>query len=172
MARNLETFQGRSNIESVLETTAPLTQASAFALDGEATDAGTHVEGWFTFETAIGRGRGLVRLQDGKCWTLLTTLQELKGHEEPEFGGAPRPKGVAAGTHVDRLTWSEQKAKTEQSLGYTEQPYVVIVGGGQGGIALAARLKMLDVPAIVVEKNERAGDSWRKRYRSLCLHDP
>ena len=23
-----------------------------------------------------------------------------------------------------------------------------------------------------MEKNERAGDSWRKRYRSLCLHDP
>ena len=52
------------------------------------------------------------------------------------------------------------------------RPYVLIVGGGQGGIALAARLKRLGVPAVVVEKNERAGDSWRKRYASLCLHDP
>ena len=57
-------------------------------------------------------------------------------------------------------------------LGYTRQPYVVIVGGGQGGIALAARLRRLDVPTIVIEKNARAGDSWRKRYKSLCLHDP
>ena len=28
------------------------------------------------------------------------------------------------------------------------------------------------MPTIIVEKNERAGDSWRKRYKSLCLHDP
>jgi putative flavoprotein involved in K+ transport len=58
------------------------------------------------------------------------------------------------------------------SLGHTKQPYVLIVGGGQGGLALAARLKRLGVPALVVEKNERAGDSWRNRYRSLVLHDP
>ncbi len=28
------------------------------------------------------------------------------------------------------------------------------------------------MPTIIVERNERAGDSWRKRYKSLCLHDP
>ncbi len=49
---------------------------------------------------------------------------------------------------------------------------MVIVGGGQGGIALGARLRQLGVPAIIIEKNERPGDSWRKRYKSLCLHDP
>ena len=52
------------------------------------------------------------------------------------------------------------------------QPYMLIIGGGQGGIALGARLRQLGVPTIIVEKNERAGDSWRKRYKSLCLHDP
>ncbi len=25
---------------------------------------------------------------------------------------------------------------------------------------------------IIVEKNDRPGDSWRNRYKSLCLHDP
>ncbi|PLU83359.1 FAD-dependent oxidoreductase, partial [Sinorhizobium medicae] len=35
-----------------------------------------------------------------------------------------------------------------------------------------ARLRQLGVPAIIIEKNERPGDSWRKRYKSLCLHDP
>ena len=49
---------------------------------------------------------------------------------------------------------------------------MVIVGGGQGGIGLGARLRSLGVPTIIVEKNERPGDSWRKRYKSLCLHDP
>ena len=27
-------------------------------------------------------------------------------------------------------------------------------------------------PPIVVDKHERPGDQWRKRYKSLCLHDP
>ena len=48
----------------------------------------------------------------------------------------------------------------------------MIVGGGQGGIALGARLRQLGVPTIIVERNARPGDSWRKRYKSLCLHDP
>ena len=52
------------------------------------------------------------------------------------------------------------------------QPYALVVGGGQGGIALGARLRQLGVPAIVVDKHERPGDQWRKRYKSLCLHDP
>ena len=34
------------------------------------------------------------------------------------------------------------------------------------------RLRELNVPTIVVENNEKPGDSWRKRYKSLCLHDP
>ena len=28
------------------------------------------------------------------------------------------------------------------------------------------------MPTIIVERNARPGDSWRKRYKSLCLHDP
>ena len=49
---------------------------------------------------------------------------------------------------------------------------MLVIGGGQGGIALGARLRQLGVPAIVVDKHERPGDQWRKRYKSLCLHDP
>jgi putative flavoprotein involved in K+ transport len=49
---------------------------------------------------------------------------------------------------------------------------VVIVGGGQGGIALGARLRRLGVPTIIIDKNPKPGDSWRRRYKSLCLHDP
>ena len=49
---------------------------------------------------------------------------------------------------------------------------MLIVGGGQGGIALGARLRQLGVPTLIVERNARPGDSWRNRYKSLCLHDP
>ena len=74
--------------------------------------------------------------------------------------------------HPGRKSWLEQRQDEAANLGYGEQPYVVIVGGGQGGIVLGARLRRLGVPTIIVEKNARPGDSWRKRYKSLCLHDP
>ena len=48
---------------------------------------------------------------------------------------------------------------------------MVIVGGGQGGLGLGARLRRLDVPTIIIERNARPGDSWRNRYDSLTLHD-
>ena len=79
--------------------------------------------------------------------------------------------GTAHGAFKERKSWLERKEQEHAELGYTRQPYCVIIGGGQGGIALAARLRRLEVPTIVVEKNERAGDSWRNRYKSLCLHD-
>jgi putative flavoprotein involved in K+ transport len=80
--------------------------------------------------------------------------------------------GVSHGAFKDRKTWSETRESQTRELGYKTQPYVLIVGGGQGGIGLGARLRRLGVPTIIIEKNDRPGDSWRKRYKSLCLHDP
>ena len=99
-----------------------------------------------------------------------TSLVELKGFEEAK--GATRPKGVEHGASHERKTWAERRAEEQAQLGTTDQPYCLIVGGGQGGIILGARLRRLGVPTIIVEKNEKPGDSWRKRYKSLCLHDP
>src|SRR5438270_4556094 len=80
--------------------------------------------------------------------------------------------GAKHGAERNRKTWKEEREAEAQELGYSRQPYCVIVGGGQGGIALGARLRQLNVPTIIIEKNESPGDSWRKRYKSLCLHDP
>jgi len=96
-------------------------------------------------------------------------MVELKGFAEKT--GPNRPLGTQHGAFKDRRSWLELKEEAEAALGYSRQPYCVIIGGGQGGIALAARLRRLEVPTIVVEKNARAGDSWRNRYKSLCLHD-
>jgi putative flavoprotein involved in K+ transport len=128
------------------------------------------LEAWFAFETTASRGKGHVRLKDGLGYTLLTTMAELKGFEERK--GPTRDNGITHGAFRGRITWSEQRAKEERELGYSKQPYCVIIGGGQGGIALGARLRQLNVPTIILEKNSRAGDSWRNRYRSLVLHDP
>ncbi|KAF8863875.1 FAD/NAD(P)-binding domain-containing protein [Acephala macrosclerotiorum] len=35
-----------------------------------------------------------------------------------------------------------------------------------------ARLRMLGVSALVIDKNARTGDCWRSRYHDLVLHDP
>ena len=83
-----------------------------------------------------------------------------------------RENGVDHGNFEQRKTWLEKRNEEQASLGYSEQPYCVIIGGGQGGIGLGARLRRIGVPTIIIEKNERPGDSWRKRYKSLCLHDP
>ena len=101
---------------------------------------------------------------------MLTTLQELKGFEERRR--EQRIKGVEHGVQKDRKSWLESRQEEERTLGFQKQPYVVVIGGGQAGIILGARLKKLGVPAIVIEKNPRPGDSWRNRYKSLCLHDP
>ena len=167
---NLKTAEGPQQIQAMLESTMPNAKPASFAIQGEGSEVNGVTEGWFTFETATGRGRGHLRLIGGKAWTLLTTLQELKGFEEKK--GESRPKGVAHGAYKDRKSWLEARQDEERTLGFAEQPYVVVIGGGQAGIILGARLRKLGVPAIIVEKNARAGDSWRNRYKSLCLHDP
>lgn len=171
---NIKTMEGADAIGAMLDTTLAHTLPSNWQIEGDANiESGWFGEvtaGRFTFETNAGRGKGHIRLKDGKCWTILTTLQELTGFEEK--AGRRRPNGVEHGAFRDRKNWLERKQQEEAELGYTKQPYCVIIGGGQAGIGLGARLKRLEVPTIIVEQNERAGDSWRKRYKSLCLHDP
>jgi putative flavoprotein involved in K+ transport len=166
----IRTVQGREAIAAMLRATLASTRPSAWTLEGPASESNGVVEAWFRFDTLLGRGRGIVRLRDGRAWTLLTTLQELKGFEEP--AGLRRPAGVVHRAIRDRRTWSDERADEAASLGLTRQPYCLIVGGGQGGIGLAARLKRLGVPTLVIDRLDRPGDAWRRRYKSLCLHDP
>jgi len=168
---NIRTQEGVDAVRDMLSARQAETGASNFQLDGEATEADGVTDAWFTFETKVSRGRGHLRLKNDKAWTLLTTMVELKGFEEKK--GTHRVKGAEHGAQRGgRKSWLERRHEEEARLGYDEQPYVVIIGGGQGGIMLAARLRRLGVPAIVIEKNSRAGDSWRNRYKTLCLHDP
>ncbi len=167
---NIKTMEDAGAIKDMLGARLSDVKPSNWELVGDATHADGVTEAWITFETSVSRGKGHVRLKGNKCWTFLTTMVELKGHEEKK--GATRDSGVEHGAFQNRKNWAERKADEEAALGYAEQPYCVIIGGGQGGIGLGARLRRLGVPTIIVERNERAGDSWRKRYKSLCLHDP
>jgi putative flavoprotein involved in K+ transport len=167
---NIKTLEGRDQIAGMLGQRLADTDPSGFRTREPAVADGDVTSAFIEFDTAVGRGAGHLRLKGDQGWTLLTTLQELKGHEEPK--GATRVLGAVHGSDPDPRSWAEKRADEDATLGRTVQPYVLIIGGGQGGIALGARMRQLGVPAIVVDKHERPGDQWRKRYKSLCLHDP
>jgi putative flavoprotein involved in K+ transport len=167
---NIKTVEGREGVKAMLDQTLARVRPSGWRTTEQPTEADGVIDAWIGFETGVGRGSGHLRLVDGKAFTLLTALDELKGYEQ--MAGSLRPKGVEHGARRDRETWLEERERESEELGYSTQPYVVIVGGGQGGIGLGARLRQLQIPTIIVERNERPGDSWRKRYKSLCLHDP
>ena len=169
---NIKTMEGRDQVRDMLAHCLSQVKPRDWRIaEGEAaTEADGVLESWISFETKIARGYGMIRIKDGAIWTLLTTMAELKGHEEK--AGFTRPLGARHGVNPGAKTWKELREEEAEKLGYETQPYVLIIGGGQGAIGLGARLRQLGVPTIIAEKNERPGNSWRKRYKSLCLHDP
>ena len=128
------------------------------------------VEAIFQFETSVGRGFGVLRLlaaEPSKAFQLMTALHELKGFEEAI--AKRRPTGEAFSRNFGGSNWKEQRI---ESQAYSDrEPVVLIAGGGQAGLSLAATLGRLGVDTLVVDRHERAGDCWRKRYRSLALHN-
>ena len=133
---NIKTLEGRENIKAMLEATVPEAKPGPWRVEGDATSDNGVISSWLTFETAASRGKGQIRLRDGKCWTLLTTMTELKGFEEKK--GASRVKGVQHGARPNRQNWLERKTLEAAELGTTKQPYCLIIGGGQGGIVLTS----------------------------------
>src|ERR1700761_5861416 len=135
---NIRTFEGRADVAAMLAATLDRVQPTSWKItDGEEpAEADGVTEAWIEFETSVGRGRGQLRLRGGQAWTLLTTLYELKGYEEAQ--GGQRPKGAQHGASRDRTSWQEDRDREATELGFTEQPYVLIVGGGQAGLGLAA----------------------------------
>jgi thioredoxin reductase len=132
------------------------------------------VEAFFTFDTKAGFSRGIVRLapdeNDGgklKAWTFLTQLEDLKGFEEKT--GQRRPTGQSNSRDFRGPNWLDKRHEAESYADH--DPVVLIVGGGQAGLATAARLGALGVDCLIVDRHERIGDMWRKRYHALTLHN-
>ncbi|KAF7548129.1 hypothetical protein G7Z17_g7272 [Cylindrodendrum hubeiense] len=128
------------------------------------------VQSMFEFETAIGKGRGMLRLvtaddNSWKCYLINFTLEELKGYEEAS--GLRRPHG-----YVDPRygTWGERRERQKEFL--DEDPVVLVIGAGHSGLDIAARLRHVGLPTLIIERNERVGDNWRLRYRTLMTHGP
>ncbi len=174
----IETVNGADAILRELKAHAGRAKPAGFRIaDGrtaprQVTRAGTTaIEAIFNFETAQGRGSGVLRLiPDGgthKAWTLLTALDEIKGHEE-RLGGA-RAEGKAYTRDFRGPNWLDVRKATAE---YADRdPAVLVVGAGQAGLAIAARLAQLGVDTLIVDREGRIGDNWRNRYHALVLHN-
>jgi putative flavoprotein involved in K+ transport len=178
---NIQTVNGADAFVGELKRLAERAVAHGFAIDPDraaprkVTRAGTDViEAIFKFETAIGRGNGIVRLiaeaGDGnrlKAWTLLTALDELKGFEEAL--GAARPRGQSYSRDFRGPNWLDLRKAAAQ---YADRdPTVLVIGGGHAGLSIAARLKQLQIDTLIVDREARVGDNWRNRYHALTLHN-
>jgi hypothetical protein len=174
---SLRTADGQTAIRSLLNEAYGRRPGQQLRVDGLPTVArarrwGVHlIEVGFEFTTELGHGRGLVRLTDMSdgpgglgAWTVLTTLEELTR----ELASATRPT-ISAAAGDETMNWLDRRVA---QLDYSDrEPTVLVVGAGQCGLSAAARLKALGVDALIVERWPRVGDSWRRRYHSLRLHN-
>ncbi|KAI0677130.1 dimethylaniline monooxygenase (N-oxide-forming) [Trametes maxima] len=175
---DIRSLEGRDKIAAYLSGTLAQATISNVTLDESPHLApqtfpvpqipATGIEAAFTFECTHGHGRANVRLlpdQDGtfRALTLMTELRDLSGHEE-----------LATLPLRDDVTGVPGKDMQQDFTAWVKEvetkPYVLIVGGGQTALQVAARFKQMNIAALVVERNHRIGDSWRKRYPTLTLH--
>lgn len=129
------------------------------------------VEAILSFETAVGPATAVVRLvPEGAghaAMSLLTKLEEIRGHEDP--AGGARWQNVDWRRNFGGENWLDRRTRARA---YADRdPAVLVVGAGQAGLALAARLTMLGVDTLVVDREARIGDNWRSRYHALTLHN-
>jgi cation diffusion facilitator CzcD-associated flavoprotein CzcO len=177
----IRTIRGLDTICDELRAQARRAQPRKFRTDPDRTAprlvrrAGSDaIEAIFRFETIQGRGIGVLRLtpdaDEGdrlKAWTLLTALDELKGFEE-RIGGL-RPRGESYSRDFRGPNWLDRRKSAAAYL--NRDPAVLVVGGGQAGLSTAARLAQLQVDTLIVDREPRVGDNWRKRYHALTLHN-
>ena len=175
------TVSGAGGIAEALRLHARDARPSGFATDRGRTPprivarSGTEsIEAIFAFATAWGPAEGVVRLiregegRDGvKAWTLLTALRDIEGFEETV--GRARPTGEAYSREFSGPNWRDRRQDAAAYAG--RDPAVLVVGGGQAGLSIAARLTQLGVDTLTVDRGRRVGDNWRNRYHALSLHN-
>jgi len=173
----IETMAARAAIEAKLRETLPRTRPGNFRIPPQrtaprwVTRAGRDcIETIFGFDSAFGPCNGIFRLvSDGsrlRAWTMNTNLHELRGYEE---AWTHRGDNVDATRDFGAANWADRLAQQRDFS--RRDPAVLVVGGGQAGLSIAARLQQLGVDTLIIDKHARVGDNWRTRYHSLTLHN-
>ena len=175
----IETMSGRAAIEATLRKTQARTKPANFSIPPQRTPprwisrAGTDtLEFIVEFEAAAGPVHSIVRLLPDtqghmRAWTWSTALQELRGHEEAWKHRAEQANETTRDFGAEN--WLDRR---NRARAYDDRdPAVLVIGAGQAGLSIAARLTQLGVDTLIVDRHERVGDNWRKRYHSLTLHN-
>ena len=171
----IQTFSGSKNIIQLLYDSLLDYNADSFMVNAERTAprevirGGKNViEAILKFKTKFGECDGIVRLlQDRedptkfRAWSLLTSLNELNSSN--------KFKDEVYKNSFEGPNWLD--IRNEDKLYKDRDPEVIVVGSGQAGLSIAARLKQQNIDTLIVDKNDRVGDNWRNRYHSLKLHN-
>ena len=179
---HISTVSGPDDISTALADSADDLKPQSFSIDYDATPPRMVMRGGrqdvletiFRFTTKTGQCSGVLRMiadeADAgrlKAWTILTALDEISGFEESI--GTARPTGEAYSRDFKGPNWLDRR---NIAIAYEDRdPEVLVVGGGQAGLSIAARLTQLGVDTLIVDSEERVGDNWRKRYHALVLHN-
>lgn len=148
---NITTEAGPDAIRAMLASTLADVEPADWAVVGTPGRSDGFTEAWLSFSTRSARARAHVRLVGGKALTFFTAMEELKGHEEPT--GPRRAMGNIHEPVKGRTSWIQDRTRHQERFGYDEQPFCVVIGGGQSGIIMGARLKRLGVPTLIVDRN-------------------
>ena len=183
----LDTYVGNKDILNTIRRNALMIGLSDVQLDCEASPpqcvnrAGTDaIEAFIKFETKDANGRGIIRLCEAtkkvdkdtngphwRAWTFFTAIDSLKDHQEQIDRN--RPTGSSYSRDFRGPNWLDERIAAQQYD--NRDPAVLVVGGGQAGLSIAARLTQLGIDTLIVDKNSRIGDNWRNRYHALTLHN-
>ena len=179
---HISTVSGPDDISTALADSADDLKPQSFSIDYDAAPPRMVMRGGrqdvletiFRFTTKTGQCSGVLRMVADeadagrlKAWTILTALDEISGFEESI--GTARPTGEAYSRDFKGPNWLDRR---NIAIAYEDRdPEVLVVGGGQAGLSIAARLTQLGVDTLVVDQEERVGDNWRKRYHALVLHN-
>lgn len=177
----ITTFNGRQDILKPLRANVAAMSPNRFSTGFERTPpriarrAGVEtIEAIFGFETAFGRARGVVRLVEDpdaagkyKAWTLFTALDDLGGCAD-----AATRAGQPCGDHVRDFRGPNWLDIRKSAVEFADRdPAVIVVGAGQAGLSIAAHLTELGIDNLVVDRETRIGNNWRRRYHALTLHN-
>ncbi|HKH01430.1 MAG TPA: NAD(P)/FAD-dependent oxidoreductase, partial [Bradyrhizobium sp.] len=175
----MATFSGSRKLSEELCRRAREVKATSFELDPallfprSGVLAGQEViEAIFRFNTINGPGVGVVRLVPAhgrgalpQAWTMSTLLDIDKIIDARSNKDAL----VSDGRDFANPSWLDQR-QAEISF-ENREPDVLVVGGGHAGISAAVELQRIGLDTLVVDKRERIGDNWRRRYNGLKLHN-
>lgn len=185
---DISTIAEPQNVAAALAKAAAARSASGWRIDSERpapawarliTD--DVVELYLRFVLPYGSGQGMARLvvdpsapAGCRCRVLFTDLAVLDGAAERTPNRVTiadmMPKPPIHGYELARPNQTFGEFMAEKMAFAGEDPDVLIIGGGHGGMSIGARLERMGASYLIVDRNDSPGASWRERYESLALH--